>query len=423
MKRLPLLALAAACALLPLLAAADPPDKDDPPVTGPADRRLAPFDRLMTDFLRRHRLPGAALAVDRNGRLVYSRGFGYADRDQKEPVQPDALFRIASVSKPITAVAVLQLARRGELKLDDPVFDVLELKPPEDKGVKFDERWKKVTIRHLLQHRGGWDSGQSFDPMFRSPAIVRELKVEPPATPEAIVRYMLRRPLDFDPGAKYVYSNFGYCLLGRVVEKVSGQGYEEFVRKEVLAPLGIRRMRLGKSLLEDRVDGEVRYYDDGEGRFVMGPKRCKPCPAPYGAWCLESLDAHGGWLASAEDLVRFAAAFNDPERCKVLDAAGVATMFERPDGAAGLDEKGKPAEEWYGCGWSVIDVGGGKVNTWHTGSLPGTSALLVRRWDGLTWAVLFNSRQGLNGAEPADAIDPRVHGAADAVRAWPKGDD
>jgi N-acyl-D-amino-acid deacylase len=424
MKRLPLpAALAAVCALLPLFAAADPPDTDDPPVTGPADRRLAPFDRLMTDFLRQQRLPGGALAVARNGRLVYSRGFGYADRDKKEPVQPDALFRIASVSKPITAVAVLQLARRGKLQLDGPVFDVLELKPPEGKGVKFDERWKRVTIRHLLQHRGGWDSGQSFDPMFRSPAIVKELKVDPPATPEAIIRYMLRRPLDFDPGSKYVYSNFGYCLLGRVVEKVSGQGYEEYVRKEVLAPLGIRRMRLGKTLLEDRAEGEVRYYDEGQGRFVMGPDLGKPCPQPYGAWRLESLDAHGGWLASAEDLVRFAAAFNDPEKCKVLDAAGVATLFERPEGAAGLDEKGRPAEEWYGCGWSVIDVGDGKVNTWHTGSLPGTSALLVRRSDGLTWAVLFNSRQGLKGAEPVGAIDPLVHDAADAVQAWPKGDD
>jgi N-acyl-D-amino-acid deacylase len=124
------------------------------PVTGRADPRLASFDRLMTRFMRKHRIPGAALAVAHNGRMVYARGFGFADRDDKQPVQPDSLFRIASVSKPLTAVAVLQLIERGHLKFDDPVFEILKLQRP---ARRFDARWKKVTILHLLQHRGGWD--------------------------------------------------------------------------------------------------------------------------------------------------------------------------------------------------------------------------------------------------------------------------
>jgi N-acyl-D-amino-acid deacylase len=377
----------------------------------------------MTDFLREHELPGAALAVARNGRLVYARGFGYADRSAKEVVRPEALFRIASISKPITAVAILQLVERGRLKLNDPVFNVLGLQEPNEKGVAFDPRWKKVTVLHLLQHRGGWDRDRAFDPMFRSPAIVKELKARPPAAPSAIVRYMLRRPLEFDPGAKDVYSNFGYCLLGRVIEKVTGQSYEEYVRKEVLAPLGIRTMRLGATLLEKRAKDEVKYHvaNDVTGSAVMGPHLGEAVLLPYGAWCLESMDAHGGWLASAPDLVRFASAFNDPRRCKVLKPKSIEIMFARPPGAAGQDADGKPRDAYYACGWMVRPIGNtGRANIWHGGSLDGTSTLLVRRHDDLAWAVLFNSRDSSKKKEPAGAIDSLVHQAADAVQIWPR---
>ena len=111
------------------------------PITGRADPRLASFDQLMTRSVAKHHLPGAALAVARNGRLVYARGFGFADRDEKQPVQPESLFRIASISKPLTAAAVLQLVERGRLKLDEPVFELLHLQRPED--TRFDARWKK----------------------------------------------------------------------------------------------------------------------------------------------------------------------------------------------------------------------------------------------------------------------------------------
>jgi N-acyl-D-amino-acid deacylase len=389
--------------------------------TGRANPDLAPFDQLMTSFLRRHRLPGGALAVAREGRIVYARGFGLANREREKPVRPRSLFRIASISKPLTAVAILQLVERGKLRLSDRVFDVLELRPPRSPGTSFDRRWRRVTILHLLHHTGGWDREKSFDPMFRSPAIVEDMGGEPPAMPDAIIRYMLRRPLDFEPGERYAYSNFGYCLLGRVIEKASGQGYEEYVRQEVLAPLGIKSMRLGKTLPRGRAPGEVRYHvNEGEtAPAVMGPRLGKPVPLPYGAWCLEALDAHGGWIASAPDLVRFASAFDDPEHCPILGPRSIERMFARPEGLAGHHKDGKPRDAYYGCGWMVRPVGEGRRNTWHGGSLDGTSTLLVRRSDGLTWAVLFNSRSSAEKEEPAVAIDPLLHQAADAVKHWP----
>ena len=289
-------ALAGGALLLILTAQAEPREEKpagDLPVTGKANPNLASFDRVMEKVVREHHVPGAALAVARNGRIVYARGYGYADLDKKEPVEPNALFRIASVTKPFTAVAVLQLVESGKLHLNDKVFHVLELKAPADPKIKFDERWKQITILELLQHRGGWDRDKSFDPMFRSPAICKEMKVKPPADQEAIIHYMLRRPLDFNPGERYAYSNFGYCLLGRVIEKVSKKGYEDYVKEKVLAPLGIVRMRQGRTLANERAKGEVKYYD-GEGIAIMGPHIGKKQPEPYGCWCLESMDSHGG---------------------------------------------------------------------------------------------------------------------------------
>jgi N-acyl-D-amino-acid deacylase len=182
-------------------------------------------------------------------------------------------------------------------------------------------------------------------------------------------------------------------------------------------------MRLGATLPEKRARGEVKYYvrKDQTGPAVMGPNLGKQVPQPYGAWCLESMDAHGGWLASASDLVRFAAAFNDPQHCKILNRKSIEILFARPPGAAGHKPDGKPLDAYYACGWMVRPIGGaGAANTWHTGSLDGTSTLLMRRHDGLTWAALFNSRNNAKKFAPAAAIDPLLHEAADAVKNWPR---
>jgi len=400
--------------------------------TGEADANLAPFDQLMISFMTEHRVPGGALAVTRNGRLVYARGFGYADVERRLPVHPTSLFRIASLSKPLTAVAILQLVEQGKLRLDDQVFDLLKFQPFLAAGASADPRLRQITIRHLLHHTGGWDSSKSGDPMFRSVEIARALGVPPPARQEHIIRYMMGRPLDFAPGERYAYSNFGYCLLGRVIEAIgdppssshgSHRSYESHVRAHVLAPLGIRDMRIGATLLAGRARSEVRYYDPGNrtAPAVVGERIGQPVPLPYGAWYLEGFDSHGGWIASAIDLVRFAAELDDPQRCRLLRPEGVRTMFARPDGLAGHNPDGSPKDAYYGCGWNVRPVGP-KANHWHMGMIGGTASLLVRRHDGINWAVLFNTDSDPRGEFLGKLMDPLVHRAADAVQQWPATD-
>ena len=409
----------AAAAVVPPAARAD-----DVPVTGDPEPGLAGFDRLMTGFVRDHKVPGAALAVARHGKLVYARGFGYADRDTKQPVRPASLFRIASVSKPITAAAVLRLVDRKKLRLDEPILPRLKLSPHLPAGVEPDPRWGRITVRQCLHHTGGWDRDVSFDPIGIPWKIAQALGREPPVPADDVIRYMLGRPLDFDPSARYAYSNLGYLLLGRAIETATGAGYEAFVRDEVLGPLGVTRPRLARALPEDRPKDEVAYADGrgGKGRCLYPPRRGRVVPRPDGADNVEAYTAHGGWVASAPDLVKFACAFDNPARCPILSADGVRTLWQRPPGPAGFTRAGRPKPNYYGCGWDVVSAGPGRANTWHTGLIPGTSTLLVRRWDGLTWAVLFNTDLTAGGKVVADVIDPLVHEAADGVKKWPDGD-
>jgi N-acyl-D-amino-acid deacylase len=183
-------------------------------------------------------------------------------------------------------------------------------------------------------------------------------------------------------------------------------------------------MRVGRTLLAQRAEHEVMYYARGSPPpAVVPPLIGKKAPMPYGAWYLEAMEAHGGWIASAVDLVRFASAFDNPLKCKVLSAPAILRMFACPDGPAGHQANGALKDSWYGCGWEVRPAGNqGAVNTWPTGLLDGTSSLLVRRSDGLDWAVLFNIDRGPKNEILADVIDPLVHKAADAIRRWPDAD-
>ena len=377
------------------------------------------FDPMFTAFIREHQIPGCSVALADRGRMIYTRSFGMADTEKKQPVTESSLFRIASISKPITAVAILQLAEQGKLSLDDKVFSILKIKPHLVAGAEFDSRQEQITIRQLLQHRGGWDRDKSFDPMFQSVRFADSLGLPPPAKPQDIIRCMLGMPLDFSPGKGFAYSNYGYCLLGRVIETRSGESYEDYVKQQVLAPLGIRSMRLGHSKRDERAENEVRYYDPGRDAAVFAKGRGKMVSLPYGAFYLEAMDAHGGWLATAMDLVRFANAFEDVEHSPLLTTDSIRQMFTCPSEELGSESPAKPPETWYGLGWSVRSVARAqRVTSWHTGSLPGTSSILIRRYDGLNVAVLFNTRVSPSKTPLIPALEPPLHRAMDQVIRW-----
>lgn len=382
-----------------------------PPVwstTGVANGLLASLDTEMTNFMALRNIARGTLAVTRNGKLVFHHAYTWAPTNAL-PTQPTNLFRIASLSKQFTSVGVMQLLQAGKLGLDQPISNLLNL------TIVSDVRFRAVTIRQLLQHWGGWDRGISYDPMFRDSIISANLGRPLPTTPQMVIDYMKGQPLDHAPGASYAYSNFGYCLLGRIIEAVTGMTYEQFIQTSVLAPAGIWDMRCGKPLLADADPAEVDY-DDPLRRIVltvMGTNGPAMVPIQYGGWNLTAMDAHGGWLATAADLVRFSSSFDVQTNSPLLPSQWIDTMWSKPPGVAG-----NPAT-YYGAGWSVRPFGGGTYNAWHDGALDGTFSYTVRRADGYCWAVIFNRRSVLSSTPDYYNVDAEVNNVINSIASWP----
>lgn len=381
------------------------------------------IDHVMAAFLDRNRIPGSSVAITDHGRLVHASGYGYADIAARAPVTPTSLFRIASISKPLTAVAIVKLIEDGKLKLDDKVFDILPFEPFLLPGKKVDERQREITIRHLLEHRGGWDRDLSFDAMFRAVDFARLLGKAPPAGPADVIKVMSGYPLDFAPGERYAYSNYGYCLLGRVIEKLTGKPYGDHMTEAILQPMGIKDMHLGHTRLEQRRHNEVRYYDPFVGTSDFADDLDQRVPAAYGAWHLEAMDAHGAWLSSAVDLARFACTFDDADKCPILKPASIEMMFARPPGRAGHDANGKPLPTYYALGWSVTENSDGKpLYMGHSGSLPGTNTRLRHQTDGRNIIVLFNTRTSPISNRVADAAMDEIVAKLKTIENMPEGD-
>jgi CubicO group peptidase (beta-lactamase class C family) len=369
-------------------------------VTGQTASGLASFDSTLKSFMQARTIPHASLAVVRKGKLVLARGYNWT-ADTSSQAGPTSLFRVASVSKPVTATAVMKLVQDGKLSLSARVAPLLGL------STTADARLGNVTVLHLLQHLGGWDRSVSPDPMFQDRAVAKLLGVPLPVSQPQVMDYTTRRPLDFAPGTKYAYSNYGYLLLGKIIEKVSGLSYASYVQQKVLGPVKIKRMVLGRSSKALRRSTEAPYFSAGTGSTVLDTS-ATVVPAPYGSFNIENMAAHGGWLSSAVDLAKFTTI---SDAAGVLTSASIAKMFAKP--SIGVNSDGW----YYGMGWMVRPVTGGK-NTWHDGSLPGTSALMVRRFDGLSWVVLFDQRDDPSGLGYGD-IDSLLHKAANAVTTWP----
>jgi N-acyl-D-amino-acid deacylase len=351
------------------------PVSPEMPLTGIAVPSMANVDAAVSQLMTEWHIPGGTVGVMKDGRLVYARGFGYADLEAQKVATPDALFRIASVSKPVTKAAILNLVEQGKFSLDAPAFSLIPNLTPLA-GATVDPRLATITVRQLLEHTGGWDRDMSGDPMFLPMQIAAATGTPAPASAEAIVRYMMGKPLDFTPGSRFAYSNFGYAVLGRIIERVSGKSYEQFVKENVLAPAGVTRMQLGRTLYPNRLPDEVRYYDILAMASVF-PGVSSPVPAPYGSFNLEAMDSHGGWVASMVDLLRFEKMWIAPP----------------PQGIWG-----------------------------HDGALPGTYSVMMRTSTGLAWVALFNARDmGGNSMFQSKAAGV-LQQAITAVTAWPAHD-
>lgn len=367
---------------------------------------LREVDSAMNQLLHDWRIAGASVAIVKEGQLVYAKGFGYADREKEEKVTPNHLFRIASVSKLITAVAVMRLHEEGKIDLNAKVFGEEGILNDSVYLNIRDKKMKDITVQHLLQHEGGWSS-RVPDLMFEPVKVAEAMGVPAPADTKTIIRYALGQRLPYKPGKVYSYSNLGYAILGEVVEKVTGISYEDYVRHYILDPLDIYGMQIGKNLLTERCDNEVVYYDyEGSGLRLSCYGTGELVPKTYGGTNVTALGAAGGWIASPAQIMQLLVAIDGHDsKTDILSKESIKKMTT-------------PIEPLRtGLGWMYINE-----NDWvRTGTLAGTSALLVRRDDEISYMVVVNTSTW-TGPRFTSEIKRTIERALKGVGNWPAQD-
>ncbi|MGE0076619.1 MAG: serine hydrolase domain-containing protein [Bacteroidales bacterium] len=334
------------------------------------------INKSIEQFVRKWGLAGASVAIARNGKLIYAHGFGYANKEDKKVMQPYNRMRIASVSKLITATAIMKLVESGKLQLSSKVFGKNGiLNDPVFLNYK-DNRVEDITVNNLLNHSGGWTSRWG-DHMFIKEIVAKELNKELPVTLTDIVVFALSKKLHFAPGDHCSYSNLGYGILQLVIEKVAGLDYEKYVQQNLFAPLNIHDAYLSENWDSLRHKNEVRYYEVPEAELITAfdgsTDKVLKC---RGGNDVHTLGAAGGWVISSVNLTKFILAIDGNKSFPdILKKKSVARM-------AVSDKKFQP------LGWRWV-MANGKL--WRSGSLAGTTALAVSKSDGYTYVFISNS--------------------------------
>jgi CubicO group peptidase (beta-lactamase class C family) len=377
-KRLSFLAGAGLLALTTALAAhGAPAEANLKSQVGPA----------IAGLMKQYGIPGASVAIAYQGKMVYQGGFGMSDVAAGEKATAQTRFRIASVSKALTAVTVLRLFEKSlPAALDDKVFGPKGLLPdaafPEYAKPK-DARVLDITLRDLLQHTSGWGI-DGYDPQFDLVDVAREMGVPAPASPRTIIAYMLRhRELGAAPGKQVMYSNFGYNILGRIIEHKTGKPYAQAVQESVLRRAGATSMFIPAASGAILMPRESVYYDypkaepspsvDGSGRKG---------PASYVGLNFNSMDAHGGWAGTPADLVRFALALQGTDGKPGLLSAQTMKLVAQRDP--------RFPESQYGLVFNVLTENGVHILERPGALVGGTYAIVQMRDDGWTWALAMN---------------------------------
>lgn len=424
--------------------AGEVPAQTPAPQSGIPVPSMAACDALISNgtdgFIDRHGVAGLVFTLSRNGKTVYDRGFGNANLAETEHMRPYHRFRIASVSKSITAIAIYKLMEElagdaiagNELSLDDTVFGPggLLAQHPDLAGIVIEPPIDEITLRHLLEHSAGWDrtvqnckpnppppyssSIPGCDPIDFPLHVTQVLGRPNPATEEALIQFLLEWGSDFEPGTEYAYSNIGYLVVGEIIETLSGQPYEAFVRSRVLNPIGIHDTELARNLLVDKQEREVEYAGPGildlsaYGNGVL-------VPLEYGGMNVEAMDAHGGWISTGRDLVKLlAAADGFSTKPDMLSWPSISDMTAPSTTNAG-----------YAKGWAVTacQPTSGCANWWHTGYLPGTASMWASTATAgeFNWAILVNSEPS-PGSGFWNDLDALAWECIAATTSWPTHD-
>ncbi|HVS73346.1 MAG TPA: serine hydrolase domain-containing protein [Phycisphaerae bacterium] len=307
--------------------------------------------------------PGVAVLVAQDGKILFEKGYGLADREHGLSVSPQTIFRIGSITKQFTASAILKLQEEGKLSVNDPLSKYLPAFP----------RGKEVTLRELLNHTSGiHDLAPGDEPDLLS-------RLTKPTTTDAVIGEIKKFPYDFDPGTQWRYDNSGYVLLGSIVEKVSGKSYGDFLRDTFFRQLGMTNTGVYRAHLE--LPHEAVGYSLGTKDFER-PVEIDP------SW----IGGDGALYSTVEDLYRWnEGIFGE----RVLDAASLKAAFTAVATNASQINTGNG----YGFGWFVGSYRGLRDIS-HGGAVQGFTSMVVRLPDEKFTVIVLANANGRPDASP-----------------------
>jgi CubicO group peptidase (beta-lactamase class C family) len=366
------------------------------PGSGPVVPELAPLESAMTNFLIAHNFEAGTLALMKDSKLVFRQGYGWRDTNFTTVIHPDNLFRLASVTKTITASAIYKLIAAGKFTTNTTIYSYLGIAPWG--GMLGDSRITNITVQHLLDHAGGWNQYTSpvHDPVFRTIQISTNMGLNYPAAPTNVIAWMFSKPLDFAPGTTNVYSNFGYSLLGRIIEKASGKSYVNYIQQDLLGNAGLTNILGFTNVMQSHSrPGDLapwEIWDADVPQFLPASAVDFPTnlTARYvdGGDYYESYDSFGGLSASANGLCHYLLNYLEGN-------------IARPTGIT---------FSWF-------------YNFY--GSLPGASSMLIQNinqtsttTNGIEFAALFNERDSASEVDNNDAYNA-ITNAVGNITSWP----
>jgi serine beta-lactamase-like protein LACTB, mitochondrial len=300
--------------------------------------------------------PGMSVAVVLDDRIAWASGFGMADLENEVPARANTVYRIASISKPIAATAVMQLVERGRVNIDDPIQKYVPAFPLKGE--------QTVTVRHLMTHTSG----------IRH---YRDGEMESRDTYQTVtdaLRIFKDDPLLFTPGTKYSYSTYAYNLLAGVVEQASGLSFEEYLKAHVWRPAGMNETYF------DHVDAIIPRRAE---QYLRAGSRWRN--APYAD--LSNKWAGGGILSTAEDLARFHIALDAGKLLKPATLDAMYTPYRLADGK----------ESDYGLGWNISKDESGRTWVAHSGGATGGTTYLLRSRDRKVAVAILCNVQNATG--------------------------
>lgn len=351
----------------------------------------AEIDSIAEKFMKKYDIPGLSLAIAKNDSLLYVKGYGFADVSTQQEVTDSSLFRIGCLSQPITAMAIYKLAEQGKITMDQKVFCNGGILGNDYGSKPYDARVKDITVKELLDNSAGWENDNNTT--FVSSSI----------SASKLLRLVLDSvPLQSVPGKNFNFSFLGYIVLGKIIEKVTGKTYAEYVHEAILDQAGITDMKIAGKKLGDRQKNEVTHYmwrflnnDDTEESYTQN---------------ITEMQAACGWLASARDLLRLMIRVDKFKHQPDIFSDSMMKIMLTP---------GDSNSHFSGGWWS-----NNKFQNWFAVSSywgAGMVSEMARADNGYCWVMLTNKTPKHGGSD--EALDRMIWEVInDKNVRWPKRD-